>query len=445
MAASSLGYVDAAVVAVGLPAIGRAFSLEGNELQWVLNAFLLPVTAFSLLGGAWGDRFGRRRALILGASAFGVASAASALAPTFRVLIGMRLLQGIGAALLVPNSLAILGQMFKGRAEVMAVGFWSASVAVACAIAPIFAGVLIDSGHWRGIFLLNAPLAVLALGLTFAYVPKDVEKATRPLDLPGGALVGLTLGAFVWSLTAATTGARSRTDGIAAAMVATLALLAFLRVERQSGDRAMLPLSLLGSGTLGAITVFTLLLYGALNTVFVLIPFVLLRAAGYTAAAVGTIFVPLQIIFIVMSPLMGGVTARMGPKIPLGAGALISGLGFLMAMRIQIHSDYARQVFPAVLTLAIGMSAAAAPLTTLVLISVDEYHTATASGINSTATRLGSLVSTALLGAVFARQGAALFNAFSSVMLVGATLCVAAASSVLLMATLPESERSGSP
>ena len=163
MAAGSLVYIDGAVIAIGLPAIDRALALQGSESQWVINAYLLPLTALSLLGGAWGDRFGRRRALILGAAIFGLSSAAASLAPTASVLIGLRLLQGIGAALLVPNSLAILGQMFCGENEARAVGLWSATAAIASAIGPVLGGWLIDRGHWRAIFLLTAPVVALSI------------------------------------------------------------------------------------------------------------------------------------------------------------------------------------------------------------------------------------------------------------------------------------------
>ena len=161
MAAGSLVYIDGAVIAIGLPAIDRNLALQGSQSQWVINAYLLPLTALSLLGGAWGDRFGRRRALILGAAIFGLSSAAASLAPTAALLIGLRLLQGIGAALLVPNSLAILGQMFCGENAARAVGLWSATAAIASAIGPVLGGWLIDGGHWSAIFLLTAPVAAL--------------------------------------------------------------------------------------------------------------------------------------------------------------------------------------------------------------------------------------------------------------------------------------------
>jgi len=441
MAASSLAYVDAAIIAIGLPAIGRAFGIQGNELQWVLNAYLLPVTALSLLGGGWGDRFGRRRGLIVGAVLFAVATLGASLAPTIGFLIGMRLLEGVGAALLIPNSLAILGQMFSGEAEARAVGLWSVTAAVASAFGPILAGLLIDSGHWRSIFLVNLPVAVFAIALAAAHVPHDRKVSARRLDLAGGVLVTAALGALIWSLTAVTFSRANHGEAALAWVAVVLALVAFVRVEWRLGSSAMVPLSLFSSRTLTGLTLFTLLLYGAFNTFLTLTPFVLLKAAGYSGAAAGAIFVPLQISFIVVSPLMGRIVSRTGAKFPLAFGALMSAAGFLLAIRLAAQTDYWRGIFPAVLLLSIGMSIAATPLTTLVLTSVDAAHTATASGINSTATRLGGLITTALLGSVLVRQGDQLFAAFSPVMKAGAAVCVLAAFSALIIE--PTSRRNG--
>jgi EmrB/QacA subfamily drug resistance transporter len=433
MAASSLAYVDAAITAIGLPAIGRAFDIQGHELQWVLNAYLLPVTALSLLGGGWGDRFGRRCGLIVGAMLFAIATLGASLAPTIGFLIGMRLLEGVGAALVIPNSLAILGQMFSGEAEARAVGLWSVTAAVASAFGPILAGQLIDSGHWRAIFLVNLPVAMFAVALAAAYVPLDTKVSARRLDFAGGALVTAALGALIWSLTNLTVSSVNHWEAALTWVAVILALLSFIRVEWRLGCRAMVPLSLFSSRTLTGLTLFSLLLYGAFNTFLTLIPFVLLKAAGYSGAAAGAIFVPLQISFIVISPLMARVVSRTGARLPLVLGAMMSAIGFLLAIHVGAQTGYWRGIFPAVLWLSIGMSVAATPLTTLVLTSVDGAHTATASGINSTATRLGGLITTALIGSVFVKQADQLFAAFSSVMMAGAAVCIFAAFSVLII------------
>ena len=433
MAAGSLVYIDGAVIAIGLPAIDRSLALQGSQSQWVINAYLLPLTALSLLGGAWGDRFGRRRALILGAAIFGLSSAAASLAPTASVLIGLRVLQGIGAALLVPNSLAILGQMFCGENAARAVGLWSATAAIASAIGPVLGGWLIDRGHWRAIFLVTAPVVALSIVLAIRYVPADGKMTSRPLDLVGGALAAAALAALTWSLTTATVSPEREAEALAAAVLALVVLGGFVWVQRQLGERALVPLYLFSSRTLTGITLFSLLLYGAFNAFLILIPFVLLKAAGYSGTAAGAIFVPLQIVFTVVSPLMAHVVARVGTRIPLGVGALVSACGFLLATRIGMQSDYWSDVFPAVLLLSVGMSVAATPLATLVLTSVDGPHTSTASGVNSTATRLGALITTALLGTVLIRRGEHLFAAFSTVMLMGAVVCLLASISVIMI------------
>jgi EmrB/QacA subfamily drug resistance transporter len=437
MAAGSLVYIDGAIMAIGLPAIGRGLVLQGSQSQWVINAYLLPLTALSLLGGAWGDRFGRRRALILGAAIFAVSSAAASLAPTVSVLLGLRFLQGTGAALLVPNSLAILGQMFSGESEARAVGLWSATAAIASAIGPVLGGRLIDTGHWHFIFLLSVPVAAVSIVLAIRYVPVDRKITSHPLDLGGGALAALALGALTWSLSTATASPGRQAEALATAALALVVLGGFIWVQRELGERAMVPLYLFSSRNLTGITLFSLLLYGAFNAFLILIPFVLLKAAGYSGAAAGAIFVPLQVVFTVVSPLMAHVVARVGPRAPLGMGALISACGFLLATRIGTQSDYWSDVFPAVLLLSVGMSSAVAPLTTLVLTSVDGPHTSTASGINSAATRLGALITTALLGTVLIRRGERLFTAFSTVMVVGAVVCLLAAISVIMIEGAP--------
>jgi MFS family permease len=395
------------------------------------------LTALSLLGGACGDRFGRRRSLILGAGIFALSLAAASFAPTASVLLGLRFLQGIGAALLVPNSLAILGQMFSGENEARAVGLWSATAAIASAIGPVLGGWLIDTGHWRAIFLLCVPVAALSIVLTIRYIPMDREITSRRLDLGGGALAAIALAALTWSLTTATASTERQAEALAAGAFGVVVLGGFVWVQSELGERAMVPIYLFSSRTLTGITLFSLLLYGAFNAFLILIPFVLLKAAGYSGAAAGAIFVPLQIVFTIVSPLMAHVVTRIGSRIPLGVGALISACGFLLATRIGMQSDYWSDVFPAVLLLSLGMSGAVTPLATLVLTSVDGPHASTASGINSTATRLGALITTALLGAVLIKRGEHLFSAFSTVMVMGAVVCLLAAISVIMIEGAP--------
>ena len=426
--ASSLAFVDGSVVNVGLPAIGRTLQGDASALQWVVNAYLLPVSALLLLGGALGDRFGRRRMLIAGTALFALASIACALAPTLATLILARIVQGTGAAMLMPNSLAILGSAFSGEARGRAIGTWAAAGSAAGAVGPVLGGWLIDTSGWRSIFLLNLPIAAAAMALAWFYVRDEADDGPRiPLDLAGaltatGGLAGLT-----WGLTAGS-GREGWTASSVAALVAGIVLsLAFVFIERRRGDKAMAPLALFGSKSFVGLTLLTLLLYGALGGLLVMVPFVLIERAGYSATAAGAALLPFPILIALVSPVMGSLAGKLGPRLPLTLGPLIVAAGFLLAMRIGEGGDYWTTVLPAVLVMSIGMAGAVAPLTTAVLTSVDAHHQGSASGLNSAAARTGGLVTTALLGGVLAARGAALTEAFRLAAMVGAAACLGAA------------------
>ncbi len=431
--ASSLAFVDGSVVNVGLPTIGRSLAADAGALQWVINAYLLPLSALLLLGGAAGDRLGRRRLLIGGIALFAMASLACALAPRLTVLLAGRLFQGVGAAMLMPNSLAILGQTFSGEAKGRAIGIWAATGAIAGAVGPVLGGWLIDLGSWRAIFLLNLPLAAAAILLAWRYVAEDRDGGDRQLDLPGGLLATLGLGAFTWALTVGS-GHRGWTTGAVGAAVAAAALLTlFLVAEKRRGDHAMMPLGLFASKEFVGLTLLTLLLYGALSELLVLIPYILIVANGYSGTAAGAALVPLPIVLALTSPIAGDLAGRVGSRLPLTLGPLIVGFGFLLALRIGAGTSYWGGVLPAVLVIALGMTGAVAPLTTAVLSSVDARHTGSASGFNSTVARTGGLVATALLGAVLAARGDSLLAAFHAAMIVGAVSCAAASLSAFAL------------
>jgi EmrB/QacA subfamily drug resistance transporter len=436
--ASGLAFVDGSVVNVGLPAIGRSLAARSEGLQWVVNAYLLPLSALLLLGGAAGDRYGRRRLLIAGTGLFAVSSLGCAIAPSLGLLLAARLLQGVGAAMLMPNSLAILGSTFEGEAKGPAIGIWAASGAALGAIGPVIGGWLIDLGSWRAIFLINLPIAAGAILLAWRYVPGDPDERGQPLDAWGGALATVGLGALTWALTTGSGQGGWTSVAIAGALVSVGLLGAFMLVEHRRGDRAMMPLAMFGSKTFVGLTLLTLLLYGALGGLFVLVPYVLIKAAGYSGVAAGATLLPLPIVLGVTSPFMGALAARIGPRLPLAVGPLIVAAGFLLAFRIHAPADFLTQVLPAILIIAIGMSGAVAPLTTAVLTSVDERHTGSASGLNSAVARTGGLVATALLGSVLAAAGAPLIAAFHAAMLVAAAACLAASlSAFALIAPAP--------
>ncbi|HSZ51986.1 MAG TPA: MFS transporter [Caulobacteraceae bacterium] len=431
--ASGLAFVDGSVVNVGLPAIGRSLAANSEGLQWIVNAYLLPLSALLLLGGAAGDRYGRRRLLIVGTGVFALSSVGCAMAPSLEFLLAGRLLQGVGAAILLPNSLAILGSTFEGEAKGRAIGVWAASGAALGAIGPVLGGWLVDLGSWRAIFLINLPIAAGAIVLAWRHVPQDPDESGQSLDAGGGALATLGLGALTWALTTGS-GRGGWTTAAIAGVIASAGLLgAFLLAEHRRGDRAMMPLAMFGSTTFVGLTLLTLLLYGALGGLFILVPYVLIKGAGYSAVAAGAALLPLPIVLGVTSPFLGALAGRVGSRLPLVIGPLIVAVGFLLALRIRAPAHFVTQVLPAILVIAIGMSGAVAPLTTAVLTSVDERHTGSASGLNSAVARSGGLIATAVLGSVLAAAGAPLLAAFHAAMLVAAAACVAASLSAFAL------------
>jgi EmrB/QacA subfamily drug resistance transporter len=438
--ASALAFVDGSVVNVALPTLARNFHADAGALQWVINSYLLPLSALLLLGGAAGDHFGRRRLLILGTSVFALASLGCALAPSLPALFASRLLQGVGAAMLMPNSLAILGQTFSGAAKGRAIGIWAATGAAMAAIGPVVGGWLIDLGSWRAIFLLNLPLACGAIVLAWRFVPVDRRGKSYPLDTTGGILATIGLAALTWALTVGSGRNGWTHAALLAAGASVLLLLFFLRFETARGARAMMPMALFASKSFVGLTLFTFLLYGALGGLFVLLPYVLISAAGYSATAAGAALLPLPLILTVTSPVAGALVGRIGTRLPLTIGPLVVAAGFLLALRIDSGASYWTSVLPMILVIALGMSAAVAPLTTAVLTSVDQEHTGSASGINSAVARSGGLVVTALLGSVLAAEGARLLSAYHVAMSVGALICAAAS---LCAATLLD--RKGQP
>jgi EmrB/QacA subfamily drug resistance transporter len=423
--ASSLAFVDGSVVNIGLPAIAQNLHADAGSLQWIINIYLLPLSALLLLGGAMGDHFGRRRLLITGTAIFAAASLGCALAPNLGILLASRLIQGLGAAMLMPNSLAILGQTFSGTSRGRAIGIWAATGAAMGAVGPLVGGWLVDLGSWRAIFLINLPLACGAIALAWGFVPGDRTEGAVALDTTGAALAAIGLAALTWALTIGS-GPGWTPATLAGAAAAAGFLFAFLRTERARGDRAMMPLKLFGSAPFVGLTLFTLLLYGALGELFVLIPYLLIKEAGYSGTAAGAALLPLPLILTVASPFAGALAVRIGPRLPLTAGPLVVAAGFLLAFRIQAKADYWSGVLPMIFVIGVGMSAAVAPLTTAVLTSVDRKHTGSASGLNSAVARTGGLVATALLGSVLAAEGEHLLMAFHTAMMVGAAACIAA-------------------
>jgi EmrB/QacA subfamily drug resistance transporter len=421
--ASSLAFIDGSVVNVGLPAIGRTLYASAADLQWIINAYLLPLSALLLFGGALGDRIGRRRALICGVLLFAAASSACAFAPSLTWLLAGRAAQGMGAALLMPNSLAILGASFTGEAKGRAIGIWAATGVTGAALGPVAGGWLIDGLGWRAIFLINLPIALACVALAWSFVHDAVDAARSRLDLAGAVLATASLGALTWGLTIGT-GPNGWTDTALIAIAAgAISLLVFLWAEQRQGELAMMPLALFAAPSFVGITLLTLLLYGALGGLLVLLPTVLIRAAHYSATAAGAALLPFPLLIATTSPYLGALAGRIGSRIPLTAGPLAVATGFLLLARSDPTGRYWVSILPAMLVIALGMAGAVAPLTTAVLTSVDSRHSGTASGFNSAVARTGGLVATALLGSVLAAGGSELITGFHVV----ATCCAVAA------------------
>jgi EmrB/QacA subfamily drug resistance transporter len=430
--ASGLAFIDGSVVNVGLPTIAGSLSAGSAALQWVINAYLLPLSALLLLGGAAGDRFGRRRLLILGIVLFAAASLVCAVAPSVAIMLAGRFMQGVGAAMLMPNSLAILGSTFTGEDKGRAIGIWAATSAVMGAIGPVLGGWLIDLGSWRAIFLINLPLAAVAILLAVDSVPADRDNSKAPLDFIGAALATLGLGALTLALTIGSSQGWTAA-AIATAILALVMLVLFSIIEARRGDGAMMPLALFASRSFIGLTLLTFLLYGALGALLVLIPYVLIEAADYSGTAAGAALLPVPLVLSLTSPIMGRLAGRFGSRFPLALGSLVAGLGFLLTLRFDGSSSYWTGLLPAILVIAVGLAGVVAPLTTAVLSSVDTRHVGSASGFNSSVARTGGLAATALLGSVLASHGPALLAAFHGATMVGAAACAAAALSAFAL------------
>ena len=432
--ASSLSFVEGSVLSVALPAIRESYGAAAQQVQWVVNAYLLPLSALLLLGGALGDHFGRKRLLIVGTSIFALTSLVCALAPSLPILLAARAAQGVGAALLLPNSLALLNAAFSGEKRGRAVGIWAASGAAMAAVAPLIGGWLVGTVGWPAIFYINLPLALGAILIAWRCVTESREPGAGRTDYAGallatGGLGGLTYGLTLWSAEGRFTNQALITLAAGAAMLA-----GFLWIEHRRGDRAMMPLALFEGRCFSGLNLLTFLLYGAFAAAMLLIPYVLITSGGYSPVQAGLAMLPLPILMTSISPTMGGLAARIGPRLPLTIGPLIVAGGCLLSLLMQPDTSYWAGPFPTVLVMAVGMTIAVAPLTSSVLGSVEEQHVAMASGFNSAVARTGGLIATALLGAVLASKGAQLFAGFHMAMIVSGA--VAALSSVVALTML---------
>jgi EmrB/QacA subfamily drug resistance transporter len=432
VSASSLSFIDGSVLNVALPAMRQSLGASAAGIQWVVNGFTLPLAALILLGGALGDHQGRRRWLVIGTAVFGLASVLSALSRSLEPLLVGRALQGIGAALLLPNSLALLNSAYEGEARGRAIGIWAAAGAIGAAIAPLIGGWLVANVGWPAVFYINLPFAAAAILVAETRVEESRNSDHTPIDVPGAVLATIALGALTYGLTLWSSH-RAFSLGAGAAVAAGLILLAiFLFVERRARANAMIPLRYFGERCFSSLNLMTFLVYGAFGSALLLLPYVLISAGGYSPVEAGLSMLPISIILSIGSPLMGKLAIRIGPRWPLTIGPLVVAVGLLLGTRVASGQDYWIDVFPTVAVIACGMAIFVAPLTSSVLASVDPEHTGMVSGFNSALSRAGGLVGVALLGAVLANQGRALLAPFAVAMIIAAGVAVLAGVSVFV-------------
>ncbi|WP_421931541.1 MFS transporter [Phenylobacterium sp.] len=395
---SSLAFIDGSAVNLTIPVIQQQLGGGAAGAQWVMNAYLLFLSALVLVGGAAGDRYGRKRVFVAGAILFTAASVCCGLSPNLTLLIAARAIQGIGAALLVPASLAILGASFDKQARGRAVGIWAGAGGLTSALGPVLGGWLTDAVSWRAVFLINVPLAALAVGFILMGAKESKADKAGPLDWRGALTVTLGLAAVTWGLTEAPERGLTGLP-VAALVFGVLALAVFLRIE-QTIASPMVPLQLFRSITFSGANGLTLLLYAAFSGALFLLPFELIGVHGYPAASAGAALLPLSAGLAVLSPLAGGFSAKVGPRVMLGGGPLLVATGFVLLALLADQSSYWAGVFPGLAIVAVGMGLAVAPLTDAVLGSVEDAHEGAAAGINNAVARVAGLLAVALVGFV---------------------------------------------
>ena len=397
---SSMALIDGSVVNIALPAIQQALHADAASTQWIVNAYLLLLGALVLVGGSAADLCGRRRIFVSGIAVFTTASVACGLAPDITVLVISRAVQGLGAALLTPASLAILGATFDEHERSHAIGLWAGAGALTAAAGPVLGGWLVDQVSWRAIFLLNVPLAVIAGGLAMLFVCESRDPQARSLDWKGAVAVAVGLAAIAWGLGAIpASGIHDRTV-LGALGAGAVFLVSFVAIEARSDDRAMVPLSLFRVRNFSGANVLTLLLYFALGGALYYLPFGLIRLGGYAATQAGAALLPFALIMGFGASFAGALSDRFGPRLSLTVGPVIAACGLAMLAFADFTGPYWVGVFPAICVLAIGMTATVPPLTSTVMASVGDAHAGIASGINNAVARVAGLLAVAALGAV---------------------------------------------
>ncbi|MCX4676065.1 DHA2 family efflux MFS transporter permease subunit [Streptomyces sp. NBC_01433] len=396
---SSMAMLDSTVINVALPRIGKDLGTDLAALQWTVNAYMLTLAGLILLGGALGDRYGRRRVFVVGVVWFALASLLCGVAPNAAVLIGARALQGVGGALLTPGSLALIQASFHPDDRARAVGLWSGLGGVGAAVGPFVGGWLVDGPGWRWVFLLNLPLAAICVPVALRHVPESRDPAAHGrFDVLGAVLGALALAGVTYALIEAP-GRGASPLVIGSAVAGVLLGVAFVRVERRRPD-PMLPPSIFASRLFTSVNIVTFCVYAALGGFFFLSAIQLQVVAGYSALGAGTALLPTTVLMLLFSASAGDLGRRIGPRIPLTVGPLLAAAGMLLMLRVgpgASVTSYLSDVLPAVLMLGLGLVTLVAPLTATVLAAVDAGRAGLASGINNAAARAAGLIAVAAL------------------------------------------------
>jgi EmrB/QacA subfamily drug resistance transporter len=441
--ASAMASFDATVVNVALPHIGEDLDASVSQLQWVLTGYLLALASLVLLAGALGDRWGRRRVFLLGTVWFAIASLLCGMAPSIEVLIAARVLQGVGAALLTPGSLAIIQTSFRADDRSAAVGAWSAFGGAAGAIGPFVGGLVVGGPGWRWAFYLNLPIAAVVLACSRVAVPesKDPHVAGK-LDVAGAAYAVVGLAACTWALTEA--GPRGWNDPwVLAALVISVAALGWFVVHIRAAPNPLVPPSLFRDRTFTVVNVGTVFLYASIGLTFFLVSYELQVAAGWTALEAGVALLPATVLMLLLSAKSGELAQRVGPKLQLTVGPLLTAAGLLLLTRIGPDPTWAGDVLPGAVVLGCGLVTFVAPLTATVMAAADPAHVSTASGVNNAIARAASLIGVAVIPVVSGLTAASgaqdVTDAYRSALVMAAV--VAAVASPVMLAGLPGSIR----